>query len=198
MNGAARRDAIAALVPRGGVIVDVGADHGLVAAAVGAIATERMPHRKGPAGPPWVICDGLAPFRAVDTAVVAGMGALAITRILTLGPRPSVLVLHAQDDPPRLRRWLATHGWRLDAEVLAPEGPGYAEILRAVPGREPASGARLDVGPLLLDGRDPWREPHFRRQIAHYRRIAEGAAASAPDRARWAAERLALLEAALA
>lgn len=141
-------------------IVDVGADHGIVARAVGGVPTERLPRRA--AGPgPYVIADGLAPFRDVGTAVIAGMGARRISEILD-GHRPKMLVLHAQDDPIVLRRWLAAHGWRIEREVLAPEAGGYAEIIRAVPGDEATTGAILDLGPRLSD--DPLLEPCWRRR----------------------------------
>src|SRR5690606_9372760 len=141
--GPARREALARLVPPAPLIVDVGADHGHVAHRVGAVATERRPHRAGRGDVPWVVADGLAPFRHVPVAVIAGMGAQTIEGILTRGPRPDVLVAHAADDPPRLRAWLAAHGWRIDAEALAPEGNRWAEVLRAVPGVEPATGFTL-------------------------------------------------------
>ncbi len=141
--------------------MDVGADHGRIARAIGAIATERLPHRI--AGPgPYVVADGLKPFKNVNTVVVAGMGALRIAAILE-GHRPACAVLHAQDDPIVLRRWLARNGWSIVRERLAPEARGFAELIHAEPGDEPSQGAALDLGPQLLD--DPlleacWRQRH--------------------------------------
>lgn len=150
-----RHAAIVALCPDVRPIIDVGADHGYVAAALGAIAVERLPHRRGPADVRWVIADGLRPFRAVGTAIICGMGADRIAAILAEAVRPQVIVVHAADDPDRLRVHLVHQGWRIDAERLAVEGTGFAEILRAVPGVESSTGARLRLGPRLLDGRDP-------------------------------------------
>lgn len=178
-DGAARRRVIAALCPRGGVIVDVGADHGHVAAEVGAIATERHPRRVGRRDVPWVVADGLQPFGQVDVAIIAGMGARTIARILERGPRPSVVVLHAPDDPPVLRVWLASAGWRIDAEALAPEAGRHAEVVRAVPGREQAEGLWLELGPRLLEGDDP----HLRAHLTHLRRWWSGLAVSTRARA---------------
>lgn len=132
-------------------VIDVGADHGHVAHALGAIATERDPRRLGRPDVRWVVADGLRPFREVGTAIIAGMGAHTIIGILSAGPRPSRLILHAQDDPPTLRRWLAANGWRIDDEVMVPEGRGYAAILLANPGEETATGLHLHYGPRLLE-----------------------------------------------
>jgi tRNA A22 N-methylase len=132
-------------------IIDVGADHGHVAAALGSIATERDPRRIGRQDVTWVVADGLRPFRRVGTAIIAGMGANTIIGILSAGPSPEVAVLHAQDDPPTLRRWLAANGWRLDVELPVREGRGFAIVIRARPGVETASGLHLHHGPRLLE-----------------------------------------------
>lgn len=155
------------------MIVDVGADHGHVAHALGAIATERRAHRRGRPDVPWVVADGLAPFREVPVAIIAGMGAMRIAGILDRGPRPQVLIAHAQDDPPTLRRYLASHGWRIDAEALAPEGNRYAEVIRAVPGEETATGVELDLGPRLVHTEDPWLVPHLEHTRRYWSTIAE-------------------------
>ncbi len=194
-HGLARRRLLASLVPEAEVVVDVGADHGHVAAWVGAIATERQPHRSGRGDVRWVIADGLKPFRRVDVAIVAGMGWRTIGRILEDGPRPSVAILHAQDDPPALRRWLASHGWRIDAEGLAPEAGRFAEVVRAVPGREAATGLVLELGPRLLDSADPHLRAHLEQLAGYWRSIAAKTATSAPGVHEEATERVAFLEA---
>ena len=172
-QGRARRAAICELCPAGEVIVDVGADHGHVAAELGAIATERHPHIIQRSDVRWVVADGLRPFRRVDVAIIAGMGALTIAGILEAGPRPAAAVLHAQDDPIALRRWLAANGWRIEAESLAPEAGRYAEILRVIPGREAATGLVLDVGPRLLEQGHPLLIAHLTQLLGHHRRLAE-------------------------
>lgn len=193
-GGAARRRAIVALCPDDRPLVDVGADHGHVAHALGGIATERRPRRIRRRDVPWVVADGLAPFREVPVAVIAGMGALTIAGILDRGPRPWVLVAHAQDDPGRLRTYLAAHGWRIDAEQLAREAGRFAEVLRAVPGQEPASGLALELGPRLLEGDDPllraWME-HTCRYWAGLKAQTEG---HAPEVASRAGRRAAFLQ----
>ena len=159
------------MTPDAPFIVDVGADHGHVAHALGAIATERMPHRAGRGDVPWVIADGLRPFRSVDVAIIAGMGALTIAGILERGPRPSTAVLHCPDDPPRLRRWLAENHWKIEAEGLAPEGRRVAEVIRVVQGQETASGMDLDYGPLLPA--DPLWGRHLQQLLGHWQSISD-------------------------
>ncbi len=197
-KGRARRQVLAALAPDAEIIVDVGADHGHVAHALGAIATERMPGRAGRPDLRWVIADGLRPFRRVDVAIVAGMGAHTIARILQAGPRPRVAVLHAQDDPSALRRWLAGHQWTIDAERLAPEANRFAEVIRAIPGVERATGVALELGPRLLVEGDPHLVAHLHQLLGHHRRIAAATSGRAPSIHSEAVARIAHLERALA
>jgi tRNA (adenine22-N1)-methyltransferase len=187
------------MCPPGEVVIDVGADHGHVAHALGAIATERAPGRIGRSDVRWVVADGLLPFRRVDVAVIAGMGAATIAGILARGPRPTVAaVLHAQDDPPALRLWLAQHGFRIEAEGLAVEGTGFAEVIRTVPGTETATGHRLWFGPRLVEGDDPLLGAHLRTALDHHRGLMRITAGKAPDRHAELAARAAFLEATLA
>ena len=176
--------------------VDVGADHGHVARAIGAVATEQMPSRMGRSDIPWVIADGLAPFREVGLAVVTGMGALTIAGVLARGPAPRVAVVHATDDPPRLRQWAARHGWRIEAEGLAREGERFAEVIRLVPGVEAATGLELEFGPRLLEG-DPLLGPHLlwkRRWLAGIQGATRGRSES---KYIWASERMDFIDAVL-
>jgi len=172
----ARWATIRALVPAGhGPVIDVGADHGHVAAGLpGAMATERAPGRMGRPDVAWVVADGLAPFRRVGVAIIAGMGAHTIARILSAGPRPQIAVVHAPDDPPTLRELLASAGWRIDDERAVPEGPRLAEIIRVVPGAEPATGPALRWGPKLAD--TPRLRAHYRRQRDRLQAIAAAVA----------------------
>ncbi len=150
------------------IVVDVGADHGHVAFAIGAIATERAPGRPGRTDVPWVIADGLRPFRSVDVAVIAGMGWRTIADILDAAPRPRWVVAHSPEDPVSLRVRLCATGWRIDDEALAREGTRIAEIIRFTPGDEPSDGATRALGPALLVGDHPLKVEHFTAQRARY------------------------------
>lgn len=185
----------------GHVVVDVGADHGHVAHALGAIAVERAPHRIGRPDVPWIVSDGLTALAHVDIAVVAGMGAHRIADIVARGPAPTVaIVAHAPDDPPTLRQRLAASGWRIDAEVVVKEGPRHAFVLRATPGIETASGEALAIGPVLLRHapHDPLVRAAFIREARRMRDIAGRATAHDPSRTASATARADALEAACA
>jgi tRNA A22 N-methylase len=169
-KGRARREAIISLVPTGRLVVEVGCDHGHTAAALGAIGTERRVHRLPDRRDlRLVVADGLRPFRWVDVAVIAGIGAWQIGRILREGPRPAMAVLHAPDRPAWLRRWCADNGWRIEAERLAPEGRRFAEVMRVVPGLEPHRGQELDFGPML--GADPLVGQHISQLEGYWTRV---------------------------
>ncbi len=180
-----RFDLIASLVPEGcWPVVDVGADHGIVAEQVNAIATERAPGRKSMKKLPWVIADGLKPFRNVQVAILTGMGARTIGRLLLEGARPTVaIVVHAPDDPILLRQTLARQGWKIDAEGLAREAGRFAEVIRAVPGEEPSTGCDLDFGPCLLVGDDPLLEEHLRQLRGYWSGLAKKTQHCAPIKA---------------
>ncbi len=193
-KGRARREAIAALVPTGRLVVEVGCDHGHTAALLGAIGTERMPHRLPRRGDlRLVVADGLRPFRRVEVAVIAGIGAWQIGRILREGPRPDVAVLHAPDRPSWLRRWCAENGWRIDAERLVPEGNRFAEVMRVVPGREPHRGLELAFGPLL--GREPLVAQHIHQLEGYWAGVLARVADHSPTKAEEARAWLDYLEA---
>lgn len=179
--------------PVRGVVVDVGSDHGRIAegllarAEPGAqvISTERRSHRLSrDTRVPCVVADGLAPFRQVDLAVIAGMGPHAILGILSRGPRPARAVVHSPDRTDTLRQGLKDQGWRIDAEALAPEGRRFAEVLRIVPGDEPASGHLLWFGPRLWAGDDPLLADHVASVTAHWRRVATSAPEGSPGHTR--------------
>ena len=158
---------LVSLVPPGGIVVDVGCDHGHVAAALGAVGVEREPHRVPRRPGRFLAGDGLAAFRQVDTAIIAGMGPATLLGILDRGPRPQTLVAHCPDGMYRVRQGLAERGWRIDREGLAREGERISEVLRAVHGTETATGHRLLFGPLLED--DPLVEDLAARHLSRWR-----------------------------
>lgn len=169
--------------------VDVGADHGWVARELGCIATERRPDRIALGDGRWVVSDGLDAFGPLGTAIVAGMGARTIARIVGRAPPVQRFVLHAQDDPPALRTWLAANGWRIVDEGLAPEAKRYAEVVVVERGEEPTSGLVLELGPVLQQGRDPLAREHFEQLLGYFSGLAEKTRGAPSARARFVERR---------
>jgi tRNA A22 N-methylase len=111
------------------------------------------------------VADGLAPFRKVDVAVITGMGAHTILRILREGPTPTAAIVHAPEYSDRLRRGLAEQGWRIVNERLAPEANRYAEVIHIERGDELNRGYQLEFGPLLSN--DPLHLDHANQLLGH-------------------------------
>jgi len=181
-----RRQAVLALARpyARGIVVDVGCDHGHVAAALGAIGSERrsnrLPRRHDV---PLVVADGMAPFRRVDLAIIAGMGPEKILGILARGPRPAVAVVHSPQHAGSLRVGLAAAGWRIDAERLAPENDRYASVIRVLSGEETATGMELRFGPRLLEHGDPYLTEHAHQLRGWWASLAGSVPAGVPKRA---------------
>lgn len=158
-----RLAAVAALVPEGARLADVGSDHGLLPLALlasgrvrFAVATERTEERargirRPPPGAAWAdrfavrAGEGLSPLRredAIDTIVLAGLGGRTIAAILGDAAPPGVdprrLVLQPRTEPAVVRAWLSAHGFLLEAETLVVERGRYHLTLGAAPGDDAA------------------------------------------------------------
>ena len=188
-----RLAAVARHVPPGSVVADIGADHallplylvggGIVSRAVAveagcgpydaAVAAVR---RSGLGKSIEVrLGDGLqvlAPGE-VGVAVLAGMGGETICRILAAGrsvlEQMDRLIVQPMRDVPLVRRWLADNGWRLREEEVVQEEGHYYIVMAAIPGKEKIDDILLELGPRLLEKRDPVLFnflQHRRNQIA--------------------------------
>lgn len=200
----ARLALVAELIPPRSRVVDVGADHGRLAHRLLAtgrarhcIATEKTPARLARVGrfPPGHRLaarlelragDGLSCLRRadhLDVAVLAGMGARTMVRILAAPHRARLglasVVVQPQTEPARLRRWLAGNGFRIVAERIAVDRDALYPILRAELGREelsPRSGLSADdvlvAGPRLLDAADPVVERYWSEELERLATVA--------------------------
>ncbi len=194
---------IAALVPPGSRLADIGTDHaylpvylvseGIVPSAVAGEVnqgpfraagealdrvglTDRIDLRFG---------DGLAVLAPgeVDTAVIAGMGGPTIVEILDACPEVtaslSCLVLQPMLGGGVVRRWLAASGWHIVAEALVEEDGRLYEVIAAAPGAaEEYEEILYDIGPLLWGRRHPLLGTHVAALLAQARRVAAEMAAS--------------------
>jgi tRNA (adenine22-N1)-methyltransferase len=175
-----RLGALAAMIPAGSKIADIGTDHaflpcylvreGIVPYAVGVEVRE---------GPFQAACrtvmayrldkliairlgDGLEPLKPgeVDLAILAGMGGNTIVDILECSPqiveKLEGLVLQPMNGIELVRSWLAANSWGITREELLLEDKHYYQIIKAVKGSGQVSvGLELYYGPLLLTSRNP-------------------------------------------
>jgi len=218
-----RLAAIAAMVPAGSKVADIGTDHAylpihLETAGItsGAIAGDihQGPFQAALAAVRRVnledrisvrFGDGLAVLSPgeADTAVIAGMGGATIIEILSTQPEVTAslsrLVLQPMLAAPALRRWLVANGWRLVDETLAEEDGRIYEIIAAEQGKSAEmEPILLEIGPLLWSRRHPLLKAHLAGLCVQMKRVVAEMAvsASAVNSAKYQEyqEKIALLE----
>jgi tRNA (adenine22-N1)-methyltransferase len=149
-----RLAAVAALVPAGGVVADIGTDHGQLPAFL--VQTGRVARAVGvdDKAAPLAVAQrlgatlglgaaltyqrgwGCADLHGIDTVTVAGMGGPLIARIVA-GARAAgarQLVLQPNIGDADLRAWLDENGWALTVEALVTDRGRRFVILAAVAG----------------------------------------------------------------
>lgn len=218
-----RLAAIAAMVPAGSRVADIGTDHAyipiyLVTQGISPFTVAGDVH-KGPyqsardtvsrmaLGDKIAIRFGdgfqvLAPGE-VDTAIIAGMGGANIIEILS--SRPEItgtltrLILQPMLAASAVRRWLAGNGWRLVDEALVEDEGRIYEIILAEPGEATAIEPVLyDIGPVLWAKQPPLLKAHVAAIISQLKRVAAEMAGSpqavSSPKYREYCEKIALLE----
>ena len=146
-----RLAAIAAQVPQGAVLADVGTDHaylpvsllldGTIPAAIasdvnqGPLDRGRQTARQAGVEEKidFRLADGLNGLEEgqADAVVLAGMGGELMARILSETPwtRSVLLLLQPMTAQPELRRWLTENGYCIEKETLVREGEKLYVIL---------------------------------------------------------------------
>jgi len=210
MRLAKRLAALAAYIPAGGIVADIGTDHAylpifLVEAGLSkkVIATDLKPGPLESATRAVEECrlqdridlrlgDGLrtlAPGEA-EVLVLAGLGGNTIKEILAAaGPgvlkNVSRLVMQPMAAAGDLRIWLAGNGWKIVGEKLVDEDGRLYQIIVAEPGRELFSDQLyLELGPRLIEGRDPLLNVYLGKIIDRYERALSGVTAGKNNAAR--------------
>ena len=174
-----RLAAVAALVPDGSRVADIGTDHAYLPLRLAERGLEKIIAADKNSGP----CDSarrmvggsgfeerieirqgdgltvLAPGE-VDTVCIAGMGGELISNILEASPEVlsglKRLVLQPMNDAALLRSWLLGHCWRIAAESLVKADGRLYVVICAVPGRQLVSSeVELIVGPCLSREKPP-------------------------------------------
>lgn len=178
-SGLSRRlAAVAALVPEGASVVDVGTDHAILPIALVdaghcprviaadlrprplAVAARNLVHARHSERVTLRQSDGLAALERDEVSVMTccGMGGGTICGILEARPPETLgirrLILQANKGVARLRRHLSTHGWRLDDERFLAEGQHFYLVMVA----------EYDPERAALSDEEVWLGPHARRR----------------------------------
>lgn len=211
--------AIAGFVPPDRRVVDVGTDHALlpvylvekgispsaVAGDVhsGPYETARKAVARAGFGDRITVRlgDGLAIVESgeVEVAVIAGMGGGTIREIINnsidTASGMERLVLQPMVDAGALRLWLVQKGWQITDETLVEESGTIYEIIAAERGREEETNPLLlEIGPRLVEKKDPLLKKHLANQARSLKRIIYNLARSeSPEALRKKIELLAKL-----
>lgn len=213
-----RLAALAALVPAGARLADVGTDHAYLPVWLllrgkirGAIASdvnqgpldrgretarlygvaEKIDFRR---------CDGLAGLTAgeADTVVLAGMGGDLMARILAQAPwtREVTLLLQPMSSQEDLRQWLAENGYAITGEQVVREGEKFYQLLTATGGScSPYTPGERLAGRQRQGEEAPHRLAFLEDLIRRRQRALAGMAKSAsPDAGALARERAVLAD----
>lgn len=198
----ARLGAIAAHVPFGGGVADVGTDHGYIPVFLaqnghngflcatdineGPLARARQTAEAYGQTDKirFFLCDGLSALdgQDIETVIIAGMGGETIAQILAAAPwtreNACLLILQPMTKAAFLRGWLYENGYTAVSEELV-EDDGLYELLTARAGQDaPYSPAELLTGRAALIADDPLFPRRLNELTAKTQRAVEGLAAS--------------------
>ena len=178
--------AVAALVPPGARLADIGTDHaylpvwlilnGRIDRAIAAdIRSGPLDHARHTAAEygltdklDFRLCDGLQNIRPeeCDTITIAGMGGETMVGVLTQAMwtrQGKRLILQPQSTQDVLRRFLADHGWRICSEQVVREGERWYPILLV----EGGEMAPLSPGEAMAGRPETWiAQPERRDYLA--------------------------------
>ncbi|WP_027338676.1 tRNA (adenine(22)-N(1))-methyltransferase [Halonatronum saccharophilum] len=122
----------------------------------------------------------------VDQVVIAGMGSKTIKSILeddqSLALKLDKLVLQPMAGASSLRRWLVKNGYKISDEKLILEGDFLYQIIAAKPGEMDDEGEFiLELGPKLLEKKDPLLELYFKSLEDEWSEVIEKISMNAPN-----------------
>lgn len=201
-----RLQRVAANVLSGGVVADIGCDHGFTSIylvsggqAASAIAMDINPgplqrateHVQSYGMQNQIqirLSDGTQALRPgeADTILISGMGGGLIERILRQNPDVTgsarELVLSPQSEIFRVRKTLHDMGFRIASEEMISDMGKYYVIIRAVPGKE--NYFREDeyiYGKYLIDQRNPLLKEFLEKELVRICGILERFPEDRPD-----------------
>ncbi len=207
-----RLAAIAAAVPEGSRVIDVGTDHGyipvwlaekgrsprMLASDIAAAPLEGARRTAALHGCTdkieFRLCDGLSGCTAdeVDAIIIAGMGGETIAKILTAAPwaAQKLLALQPQSKIYELRMWLNENGYTVrDAALVTDEGRIYVVWQVRAGGREELTYGQCLADKSLFSKRDPLLEPwlamHLKKSLHKLGGLKKAAAVPQEEREFW-------------
>jgi len=195
-----RLAAVAAMVPSGVVAADIGADHGYLSvylvkekncprviaveksAQNAEKASETVSHYNVRDKVDVRVGDGTSALEekdGVEVLILAGLGGLTICSILLSAGedlrRFKRIVLQPMVDLALVRRFLFANGYSFVGEKIALERGFYYEIIAAEKGVEIIENPLyLELGPRLLEGKDPLFVPWLKEKVKHCEKILQG------------------------
>lgn len=193
-----RLTTVAAMIPEGGILADVGTDHGYIPIRLlqeGKIeAALAMDVNEGPLARAKEhaeengltdkitlrLSDGLEKLEAgeADTLLIAGMGGKLMARILRDGEdvfkSMKTAVLQPQSDLDEVRGFVLSHGFTIIDETMLIEDGKYYTIMKAVKGESEAyTKADLVFGKINIEKRSPVLRSLIERDQRIYGDIAK-------------------------
>ena len=193
-----RLEQVAAFVPEGSRLADIGTDHGYVPIFLiseGKIDTAlAMDVRKGPLARAGEhirehgfqdqietrLSDGLRMLQSgeADAVVMAGMGGELIIRIMEEGRHVwdtvRTWVLSPQSDLDKVRRFLAAQGFQIAEEAMLKEEGKYYTVMRVIRGTM-KDGREIDYlyGNYLITAQNPVLFEYLNKEIRQAELIVE-------------------------
>ena len=214
MKLSGRLEAIAELIPKCGILSDIGTDHAYIPIfAVENKLCERAlaaDLRKGPLEMAEAnirkhslesrielrLGNGLEPVRPeeCDVIVIAGMGGLLIRDILSAAPeksnRAALLLLQPNNAVDALRKWLYENGYDiLEEKLISDAGKLYCLIKSNWTG-VPVSKDEFDIyiGEWIFEGNGELLGKYLHKKLKELEMIIEGRSRSDPEKKRYANE----------
>ena len=174
-----RLNAAASMVTRRYRLADIGTDHGFVpiwlvksgiipsaiAMDINRGPLERAQEHIAQAGLDRFIqtrlSDGLAGLGEgeADSILIAGMGGALTVRILEKDPPSDLgaaeLILQPQSEIGKVREYLCTSGWKIDAEDMVLEEGKYYPMMHCIRGEMTLTPEEAEFGPCLIASGNP-------------------------------------------
>nr|WP_314483503.1 tRNA (adenine(22)-N(1))-methyltransferase TrmK [uncultured Pseudomonas sp.] len=201
-----RLERVAAHVPQGARLADIGSDHGYLPVALMLRGRIEQAVAGEVAGTPFAaaqrnvrkqglepriavrLADGLAAIEREDRITVVsmcGMGGETLCEILEAGKARLAgverLVLQPNGAEPQVRQWLMAHGYRIVAEEVLREHRFDYEIIVAEPGCAAYSPEQLYFGPVLMQEHSQAFHVKWQRMLGQKKQtLANFARARAP------------------